>query len=111
MIADLTYLKNMTDDDPKLIREMIEIFTRQVDEYSFEFQSLYNKKKWTDLSRLAHKVKSSLAIMGMNDLSDKMKELEVLAEKEKDINRYQAIIQQFIIESKKAVKELNHIEL
>jgi len=111
MSADLTYLKNITNDDPQLIREMIEIFAKQVEEYTKEIKEIYKGARWNDLSRLAHKVKSSLAIMGMNDLSNRMKELELLAGEERDQDRYHEYIDEFVRESNEAVKELIKKEL
>ena len=110
MITDLTYLKNITNDDPHLIREMINIFTRQIEEYTLEIREIYQDARWMDLSRLAHKAKSSLAIMGMNELSARMKELELLAGEGKEPGRYHEYIERFIRESNQAVKELKKKE-
>ena len=106
MITDLTYLKNITNDDPHLIREMINIFVRQIEEYTHDIREIYQDARWVDLSRLAHKAKSSLAIMGMNELSDRMKELELLAGEGREPGCYLEYIDRFIRESNQAVKEL-----
>jgi len=111
MSADLTYLKNITNDDQQLIREMIDIFARQVKEYTREIKEIYQDARWKDLSKLAHKVKASLAIMGMSELSNRMKELEILAGEGREQERYHEFIDQFIRESNKAVKELINREL
>ena len=111
MVTDLTYLKKMTDGNPDLIREMIEIFTLQVEEYSTQMTDLLKRSEWTELSRLAHKAKSSLAIMGMKEMSGKLKELEILARDGQKINEYADYIDAFIRECKKAVSELKKNEL
>jgi len=111
MITDLTYLKNMTDGDTVLIREMIDIFAKQVMEYTDQMKDLYQQSDWPGLSRLAHKAKSSLAIMGMKDMAGKMKELEILAREGKEVDQYSRYIAEFIDECQAAVDELNSIEL
>jgi len=111
MITDLTYLKSMTDGDTTLIREMIDIFAKQVIEYTEQMKDLYEHSNWIELSRLAHKAKSSLAIMGMKAMSGKMKELEILANEGKQVNKYSQYIDEFIHECHAAVEELNSIEL
>ena len=83
MITDLSYLRNMTDGNPELIREMIEIFLDQVNEYIREMQQSYEQKNWQALSRIAHKAKSSVVIMGMHNLADMLNELELLSKKPK----------------------------
>lgn len=101
----------MTDGNVELIREMIDIFTQQVKEYSMQMTDLLRRSEWTELSRLAHKAKTSLAIMGMKDLSDKMKELETLARDGNEVDSYSDYIDNFIRECKEAVNELNKSEL
>jgi HPt (histidine-containing phosphotransfer) domain-containing protein len=106
MIADLTYLKEITNGDQQIIREMIDIFARQVEEYTREIQDIYHEARWKDLSKLAHKAKSSLAIMGMSELANRMKELELLAGEGKEPGRYHEYIKRFVSEANQAVKEL-----
>ena len=58
---------------------------------------------------IAHKAKSSVAIMGMEKQSNDLKTLELLAKEEKDTEKYLQIIQTFEEDCKKAVEELRLI--
>lgn len=107
MRTDLNYLKTMSNGDPALIREMIEIFNKQVYELSKEMQDLLEKKDYESLGKVAHKAKTSVAIMGMNDLSRELKELELNAKDQKNTDSYQESVENFRIETEEAVKELN----
>jgi len=109
MITDLTYLKNMTDGNPELIQEMINIFTGQVDKYIGEMNTMYEGKNWTGLSHLAHKAKSSVAIMGMNSLADMLKEFEINAKDHKLIYKYPEYIHRFTEDCNTACEELNNL--
>ena len=80
MKTDLSYLKSMSGDNQELIHEMIEIFTSQVEEFMVEMQDLLDDDDYEALGKLAHKAKSSVAIMGMNNLAKKLKELESLTQ-------------------------------
>lgn len=111
MITDLTYLKNMTDENPELIQEMINIFTGQIDEYIGEMNSLYGLKNWNGLSRLAHKAKSSVAIMGMANLAEMLKEFELNAKDQLHIDKYPEYIHRFTVDCNTACKELNNLTL
>ncbi len=98
----------MAEGDPGLISEMIEIFSTQVSEFRKLMQEFLERKDWQELSKLAHKAKSSVAIMGMTELADQLRELEMLAREEKQTESYPGYIKFFTTASKDAVTELNN---
>jgi len=75
-----------------LIKEMIAIFNDQVEEFSRDMDNHLTKKEYELLGKLAHKAKSSISIMGLNDLAKELKRLENLAKEGKEINQYAGII-------------------
>ena len=95
MIADLKYLQQMTGNDSQIMNEMIELFLNQLAEMRVEIEQLLNDKKWFELSRMAHKIKSSALVMGVIQMSDDMKELELLAKESKDTEKYPDYIARF----------------
>ncbi len=111
MLTDLTYLNNMTEGNHELIQEMINIFTNQVDEYIVEINNLYNLQNWNGLSRLAHKAKSSVAIMGMTQLAEMLKEFEINAKDHLHIEKYPEYIHRFTQDCNAACEELNNLTL
>jgi HPt (histidine-containing phosphotransfer) domain-containing protein len=108
MITDLRYLEDMTEGDKRLIMELIGIFSTQVEEYSRQMATLLKEKNWSELSKLAHKAKSSVAIMGMKDLSQELKKLEILADKEEKTETFASYIEHFTTECAKALSELQN---
>ena len=81
MITDLNYLKTMSGGDSKFIREMISLFRDQIEEYKSIMPELLQNKDYDGLSKVAHKAKSSVAVMGMAEVAELLKELdEVLAD-------------------------------
>lgn len=108
MITDLNYLKTMSGGDPAFIREMIDLFREQIEEYKLEMPELLRKKEYSSLSKMAHKAKSSVAVMGMTQVSDLLKELEVLAGEEKEVERYESMIEEFLSQSELAIEELEN---
>jgi HPt (histidine-containing phosphotransfer) domain-containing protein len=111
MITDLTYLNNMTDGNRELIQEMINIFTSLIDKYILEMNRLYDLQNWNGLSRLAHKAKSSVAIMGMTNLAKMLKEFEINAKDQLYIEKYPEYIYRFTKDCNEACKELNNLTL
>ena len=106
MIADLNYLKTMSGGDSKFIQEMIELFREQIDEYKIVMPDLLQKERYDDLSKVAHKAKSSVAVMGMTEVAELLKELEILAQGGTHVERYAPMIDEFLEQSQLALKEL-----
>jgi len=106
MITDLNYLRTMSGGDEKFISEMVEIFKEQMIEYAEEMPKLLENKDYDSLSKLAHKAKSSVAVMGMEQEAESLKELELLARESKNVDTYQSYIDRFITNSKTALEEL-----
>lgn len=106
MITDLTYLKSMSNDDSNFISEMVDIFKKQIKEYSIDMPELLAKSDYENLSKMAHKAKSSVAIMGMVKEAELLKSLELNAKDEIEIDSYAEIIDTFIKNSAKAITEL-----
>ena len=88
MLTDLKYLQQMTGNDSEMMKEMIELFLLQLAELRVEMDSLVESQNWFELSRLAHKIKSSALVMGVGQMSEEMKELEHLAKEGKDTEKY-----------------------
>lgn len=106
MITDLNYLKTMSGGDPKFIREMIDLFREQIEEYKNIMPALLNKKDFESLSKIAHKAKSSVAVMGMTEVADLLKELEILITEGKEEDRYEHMVSYFLEQSELAIYEL-----
>jgi HPt (histidine-containing phosphotransfer) domain-containing protein len=107
MITDLNYLKTMSDGDSKFIAEMIGLFREQIDEYRQILPKLLNNKDYINLSKMAHKAKSSVAVMGMAEVADLLKELEILAIEAKEVHRYECMVDEFLEKCQAAIEELD----
>lgn len=109
MITDLSYLKTMSGGDADFIAEMIGLFGEQVDEYSELMPRLLREKKYDDLSKLAHKAKGSVSVMGMKQVEDLLKELEKLAHEGINTEQYEGMVNEFLEKSRLAMAELEEI--
>lgn len=103
------YLDSVSDGDPGIVKELVDMFKDQVIEFNKEMRALFNKKDFPSLGALAHKAKSSVAIMGMNDLAAMLKTFEMQAKEGKDPDRYEYYINRFSDETEKAVEELDDL--
>ncbi len=104
--TDLTYLSSICDGNNSIILEMIELFSIQILEIATEMQHAEKECNYEALSNVAHKAKSTVAIMGMNTLAEKLRELEIMAKEKTNIDSYNNYIEFFIQETTVGIKEL-----
>src|SRR3972149_11009569 len=108
-VVDLTYLNEMTDGDAGLLKEMIDIFLSQVDEFYQLLNKHYKEGEFDNLSKVAHKAKSSIAIMGMHELAEELGKLEIAAKNNEEADQYPKYIAKFEKQCRLAVEELKKI--
>ncbi len=78
--VDLTYLEGIADGDTSIIKELVEIFLDQMPEFTDGFDQYLKEKDWLKIAAIAHKAKSSVVSMGMQELGNiDLKNLELLA--------------------------------
>ena len=105
----LEYLESMTGGSTDIVKEMIDIFIAQIPEMVEEMHTLYRNKDWKALGMLAHKAKSSVSIMGMDEVAEDLKKLEYLTKDLKEIESYRDFIDKFERECSAAITELKEI--
>ncbi len=106
-IVNVGYIEEVCDKSRELIKEMIDIFRNQVSEFKDEMGKLYSEGEYYDLGQLAHKAKSSVAIMGMDDLADKLKELEINTKEGIKTETYGDYLSIFYKQTDEALDELD----
>lgn len=109
MSVELTYLKEMSGGNKELAREMIDIFITQVREFNVSLREHYEKQEYEKLGKLAHKAKSSISIMGLEDLAKDLKRLENMAKEGKNVEVYPDILEKFTNQTTAAIEELDDI--
>jgi len=103
------YLDSVSGGDSEIVLEIVNMFREQVSEINNEMNSLLTEKKYNLFGLLAHKAKSSVAIMGMNDLAIMLKTFELQAREGKESDSYCSYIARFYEETKIALTELNDL--
>lgn len=104
--ADLSYLESMSMGSNDLIKEMIQIFVDQLPEFTEGLVKHLNNNELHQLGALAHKAKSSVAVMGMNDLATDLKTLELTAKAGESPEMYPVLVEKFILQVTVSAKEL-----
>jgi HPt (histidine-containing phosphotransfer) domain-containing protein len=100
------YLKMVAGGDQELLKELINMFRDQVAQFNSEMSKLYEERDYHALGLLAHKAKSSVAIMGMDSLANLLKTFEVQAKEGINTDLYQSYITRFENDTRSALSEL-----
>jgi HPt (histidine-containing phosphotransfer) domain-containing protein len=105
-LINIGYLETITGGDSEIMNEIINIFIDQIPEFVTEMKSLLKKKDHYNLGLLAHKAKSSVAIMGLEELSIMLKEFEINAKANSEPEKYPVYISRFENDTEDAIIEL-----
>jgi HPt (histidine-containing phosphotransfer) domain-containing protein len=102
------YLESVAGGDRELILDLVTMFRDQSSEIAAEMRTLLKKNEYNALGMLAHKAKSSVAIMGMSDLAEMLKTFELETKGNQENEKFESYISRFEQETKGAVEELNN---
>ncbi len=114
-IVNLDYLKLMTDGDEEMEQTMLEMLLSELPEEFEKMEALHAAHDWQDLNKVSHKMKSTLAFIGNEDLTNanlKIEQLTKVAERPpvgEDINVVNDMMQQFGALLPKVMKELKQL--
>lgn len=103
---DPTHLDSVTDGDEKFKQELISVFVQQMPTLLVGLEKALQEKDYKQLSAIAHKTKSSVALMGIESLRADMAELEQKAKVGEDEECYKRIVANFIAVSTDVLAEI-----
>lgn len=106
---NMEYLDSVSGGDTGIIREIVDMFSEQSVEIYNEMKTLLASKEYHSLGLLAHKAKSSVAIMGMEEMALLLKTFELQAKEGKEVHLYDSYIEKFKNDTGEAIKELEDL--
>ncbi|NBB20179.1 PAS domain S-box protein [Runella sp. CRIBMP] len=105
-LLNFSRLKELYGDDNEYILDMMETFlTDALPDFS-GFQALINTNDWVTLSKLAHRLKPSLGMVGLTDLEKTMAEIENQARKQPEAESLQLLLNHVNAQLEIGVKEI-----
>lgn len=111
LIVDLSYLKNVCNNDETFMREMIETFVKNTPDIISDLDLMARAGNWSKVSGLAHKLKPSIAFMGLNQIKEQVKEIERLSKEGENIQLVERHIAEVTKTIHQAIEELNSLEI
>ena len=94
-ICDLTYLNEMMFGNKEMIGEIIKDFKEEIGVEIKHLQHAVSTDDFLEIKRSAHKMKSTVGIMGISSLVPLLKEMEILGGEGNDMNRIKILTDKF----------------
>lgn len=73
---NLDYLKRVSNNDEKFVRDIINTFAQTASELAAKMERELQVTNWYEIGRLIHQIKPSLSLLGMHDLREVAATLE-----------------------------------
>jgi PAS domain S-box-containing protein len=105
--VDFSYLENVSGNNKSFIREIAEAFIKSIPASIQELDQHSENENWTELARVAHKIKPSITLLGVHNLKDKIVKLEEVARLHKNpwqINQLSKEISSELVETLESLK-------
>ncbi|MBK8567729.1 MAG: Hpt domain-containing protein [Saprospiraceae bacterium] len=83
---NLDYLRLMADNDEEMIQTMLAMLLEELPSEMDKIRELAADKNWDELTRVSHKMKSTLAFVGNEAMSTANKELERVTKYKTDLH-------------------------
>lgn len=73
---DLSYLKDVASGSTEFMIDMIDLFLDQTPTYFEQLEQFIIEENWPKVAEIAHKIKPTLAFMGVDSARESMAEIE-----------------------------------
>ncbi len=103
---NLDYLELMSDGDPDMKKTMLEMLMEELPAEFSKMRNLTDSNNWEELGSVSHKMKSTLAFVGNNEMTTSNKELELLAKNASEVNRISELLKILETNLEKVIIEL-----
>ncbi|HPD94607.1 MAG: Hpt domain-containing protein [Bacteroidales bacterium] len=108
---NLEVLKEISEGNNDLMRDLIGLFSKQVPVFIEQMETYLSNNEFELLGKLAHKIKNSVAMMGIEVLVSDMKKLEQLTQSNDNADKIKNKVAKFKQISSEALAELKEIDL
>ncbi|HEU5147389.1 MAG TPA: ATP-binding protein [Chryseosolibacter sp.] len=108
---DLAYLRSISDNNRDFLQEMIDTFVQSIPPVLQEMQQSLKDENWKKLSRLAHQIKPSFSLLGMETLRKTVFYIEENADQKTNLPDVSRTTLQFIKDCTSVVTDLKAVTI
>ncbi len=105
-LTDLNHLNSISNNDSSFVKEMVTTFIEATPDSLAKMESHLEGKDLLSIGQIAHKIKPSLAFMGIESLKTTVLDIELLGKEGKDFEQLSKLVPSFISKVNNAIEEL-----
>lgn len=106
-LCNFNYLNSISPDNPKFVREMIQLFLKNVPLFIGTMKTCQVSSNWDGLQHSAHKIKSHFDCMGIpKEYRDMVRKIEEYAQHQKHLDLIPDLMVKLEGATQQAYKEL-----
>lgn len=106
-LTNLDNLHDMANGDQEFMKEMVVIFLEDTPLYVKELEAAVKNNDWEGISRVSHKMKSSVRVFGVESLVDSLVALEFI---EKEDNKAEVAKKHLSVVQEKVAASLEELK-
>ena len=103
---DLSYLKYISENDNEFMGEMISSFIENNPILLSELKTFASESNWIEVGKVAHKIKPTLVLMGINTIKEDIEAIEANGRKSVEVGTIPTLIAKVDEVCVKAIEEL-----
>ncbi len=104
---DLSYMDLMADGDNEMKKTMLEMLLDELPSEIKKMENLCSSSDWANLKLVSHKLKSTLAFVGNDEMTNSNSKVEKLAKEEEGLEEVPVLMQTLSKQSVLALTELH----
>ena len=89
---DLTYLNQVFHGNESMVQEIVQLFLSQAPQFGQDMNACIRQARWSHLHPLAHKLKSSVNMLGMAGLVPLVLDIERISKFEEEPSRLPELV-------------------
>ncbi|MDN5201026.1 Hpt domain-containing protein [Fulvivirgaceae bacterium BMA10] len=110
-LLDLSYLEQVCGANKAIVAKMIDMFVEQTPKQLAQMHEFFEKESWEELFKVAHKTKSSLAMMGARSIEQELQDLEQFAAKKMNLEQIPGLIETIEATCKELLSEIEEVHI
>ena len=108
-LFDLSYLNQIFQSNDEMINNIINLFLEQVPEYIQEMVNCVERNDLPSLHPLAHKAKSSIAMLGLKSMEKKILQIEHDSKHDQNLSSLPDLVRMVEHESQEVYSQLRQV--
>lgn len=105
---DLTYLHDVFHGNEAMVQQIVRLFLEQAPEFGRSMNHCVREARWKDLHPIAHKLKSSVNMLGMTGLAPIVMEIERTSKFSQDPSTLPGLVSELTVQLELVLMTLTH---